>query len=508
MAVTRRGLFGAAALLGASGLPLSAESGQAESVLGASPSPASGEGEPLAPELREKLWTSYYAGTRVWGYVNKHSVSPGEVFDLMLSVRPSDSPRRGTVQIFRVGAYGGEDRERIAEFVKVDVAPEPFCITSPAMGLCWPPGVDSIQTDGWPSGYYTIDFIDDSDGSRDLNVAFIVVRLAEPTVDVLVALSTNTYQAYNAWGGSSLYESIFKGDWGHMVSFDRPTPPDFFLYEYFFVLWLERLAAERGWKVGYAANFDIHRDPSLVAGCRLLVSGSHNEYWSKQEFDHVYDRIFARGGHTIFLGANSAYWQVRYVDINRPEGCEDRGRALICFKDMCDPIGNRLSPDEALLLKTAMFRDAARRPETMPAGVAYQNYFPAYSDVRYPYRVARVDLPFFDGTGCAVGDIFADVVGYEWDNRDPDGDGKRLWDPAKSQIPLLPAERIHVLFTGAPIDLNGQPGLAEAVFFTSPAGAKVFSSGSIHWAWGFGKLGFEQPAFRRFHENLFANFLG
>jgi hypothetical protein len=305
-----------------------------------------------------------------------------------------------------------------------------------------------------------------------------------------------------------LYESIYQGDWGQMVSFDRPTPPDFFEYEYFFVLWLERLAAERGWKVGYAANFDLHRDPALVAGCRLLVSGSHNEYWSKQEFDRAYDRIFAHGGHTIFLGANSAYWQVRYIDINRPEGCEHRGRALVCFKDRCDPIGGRLPPEEALLLKTSMFRDEARRPETMLAGVAYQSYFPSYSQARYPYRVARTDLPFFDGTGCAVGDVFADVVGYEWDNRDPNGDGKRLWDPVKSRIPLLPAERIQVLFTGAPTDLNGQPGLAEAVFFTSPSGAKVFSSGSIRWAWGFGKPSFEQPAFRRFHENLFADFLG
>lgn len=143
----------------------------------------------------------------------------------------------------------------------------------------------------------------------------------------------------------------------------------------------------------------------------------------------------------------------------------------------------------------------------MLAGVAYQSYFPAYSEARYPYRVERTDFPFFDGTGCAVGDVFADVVGYEWDNRDPDGDGKRLWDPARSRIPNLPNERIQVLFTGAPTDLNGKPGLAEAVLFNSSAGAKVFSSGSIRWAWGFGKPSFERPAFRRFHVNLFADFL-
>ena len=195
------------------------------------------------------------------------------------------------------------------------------------------------------------------------------------------------------------------------------------------------------------------------------------------------------------------------VDINEPQNGEFRGRQLVCFKSMCDPIGERVSADAALLLKTSLFRDESRRPETMLAGVAYQSYFPSYSEARYPYRVVRTDLPFFDGTGYAIGDEVADVVGYEWDNRDPDGDGKRLWDAAKSKIPLLPAERVQVLFEGSPVDLNGKPGTAEAVYFTSPAGAKVFSTGSIRWAWGLGRPGFVREPFRRFNENLFINLI-
>jgi hypothetical protein len=179
-----------------------------------------------------------------------------------------------------------------------------------------------------------------------------------------------------------------------------------------------------------------------------------------------------RGGNTIFLGANSAYWQVRYVDINQAPSGKSRGRQLVCFKSMCDPIGERLGAEAALLLKTALFRDEARRPETMLAGVAYESYFPSYYEAKYPYRVVRTDLPFFEGTGYSIGDIIGDVVGYEWDNRDPERDGKRLWDLKKSKIPLLPAERLQVVFEGAPVDLNGKPGIAEAVHFTSPAGAR------------------------------------
>jgi hypothetical protein len=64
----------------------------------------------------------------------------------------------------------------------------------------WPAAVDMIDTTGWESGYYTIDFILAADKYRDLNVASLVVLPSVNHVDVLVELSTNTYQAYNVWG--------------------------------------------------------------------------------------------------------------------------------------------------------------------------------------------------------------------------------------------------------------------------------------------------------------------
>src|SRR5207302_4749786 len=141
-------------------------------------------------------------------------------------------------------------------------------------------------------GYYTIDFIDHADGYRDQNVAFIIVRSSDKSGDILVELSTNTYQAYNKWGGYSFYESAFVGDRAQVISFNRPTPPDFFEYEYYFVLWLEKLAASRGLKIDYVTNFDVCRDPEFAAKYKLFVSGSHNEYWSKEEFDALYGGIF------------------------------------------------------------------------------------------------------------------------------------------------------------------------------------------------------------------------
>lgn len=109
-------------------------------------------------------------------------------------------------------------------------------------------------------------------------------------------------------------------------------------------------------------------------------------------------------------------------------------------------------------------------------GVAYQSWFSpkVLPPITYPF-VARTDLPFFHGTGYEVGDRVGDIVGYEWDNTDPEGDGRRLWDPEKSRIPQIDPASLQVLMTGKAVDVDGREGTAEAVYFVSRAGARVFS---------------------------------
>jgi hypothetical protein len=294
-----------------------------------------------------------------------------------------------------------------------------------------------------------------------------------------------------------------------MVSFDRPTPATFFEYEAYIVRWLEALARRSGFVVDYAANFDVHSEPSLLDAYKLVICGSHDEYWSPEEFEAFERRILHNGKNTIFFGANTAYWQVRYADLNGAPGNQDCGRQMICWKGLHDPIVSRGTGDRAVLQATARYRDGARRPENMLMGAAYQSWFltGAGDAPKFSYRVERVDLPFFEGTGLRAGDELAEVVGYEWDNRDPKGDGRRLWDEEHSAIPVLPLDSIQVLFSGRPVDRLGRPGLAEAVYFVSPAGAKVFNSGSIRWAWGLGRAGFEREPFKRFNENLVLNLM-
>jgi len=222
----------------------------------------------------------------------------------------------------------------------------------------------------------------------------------------------------------------------------------------------------------------------------------------------MYDRIFVHGKNTLFLGANTAYWQVRYADVNATLPGSFQGRQMICFKYNVDPITFRTGQDP-ILDTTGKFRDGYRRPEIMLMGVSFQSNFPPLSGARYPYYVATdTDRhPLFAKTGYQEGDAIGDLIGYEWDNTDPSFKHNRFWEEGTSRIPLLPKEKILVLFRGQPIDWLGKKGIAEAVYFESDVGGKVFSSGTIRWPWGLTKEGFQQDAFKQFNRNLIEIFL-
>src|SRR3954451_4683862 len=82
------------------------------------------EAEP--PEVEKAVWTSYYADTQVWGYVDRHSVTPGESFDLMLSTKPGGAAAlQVRAEVFRIGHDPAGERTLVwrSEPVGVDCQP-------------------------------------------------------------------------------------------------------------------------------------------------------------------------------------------------------------------------------------------------------------------------------------------------------------------------------------------------------------------------------------------------
>ena len=158
--------------------------------------------------------------------------------------------------------------------------------------------------------------------------------------DLLFQSSVTTVQAYNAWGGKSLYFANSVNGAARVVSFNRPYDASYggggagelFVanfngpgWEYNMLRWLER----QGYDVTYATDIDTHERADLLSSHRAFLSVGHDEYWTWQMRDHV-EAARDRGVHLAFLSLNVSYWQVR-LDPSAITGAPNR--TMIGYKN-------------------------------------------------------------------------------------------------------------------------------------------------------------------------------
>lgn len=181
-------------------------------------------------------------------------------------------------------------------------------------------------------------------------------------------------------------------------------------WERFFVAWAER----SGYSLEYAVNTDLEFCPEILKNYRLVLSVGHDEYWSAPMRDQL-EQFVEGGGNVAFFSGNNLWWQVR---------SEDRGRALVCWKDFRqDPYYASGRYD---LLTTLWCHHLIGRPENRLTGVSfarggYHNFFDQYRDSPGHYTVHQSDHWVFEGTGLKTGDSLGAMdrlVGYECDGCD------------------------------------------------------------------------------------------
>src|SRR5690606_25867094 len=100
---------------------------------------------------------------------------------------------------------------------------------------------------------------------------YFVLRPEKPgsSSKILLQLATHTYNAYNNWGGFSLYGYHGRGgNQGHRVSYERPPASLFDNWERSFVEWAER----SGYALEYATNGDLETLPAMLDSYRLILS--------------------------------------------------------------------------------------------------------------------------------------------------------------------------------------------------------------------------------------------
>ena len=145
---------------------------------------------------------------------------------------------------------------------------------------------------------------------------------------IVIQHSVTTWQAYNRWGGYSLYYGNTGGalsfthapaggtyaDRARIVSFDRPYDYDWASGAADFVgneIPVIYQAEQLGLDVTYWTDVDLHANPQLLSNHKALISLGHDEYWSAPMRVGA-QRALAAGVNLAFLGANACYRQIRF----------------------------------------------------------------------------------------------------------------------------------------------------------------------------------------------------
>ena len=341
------------------------------------------------------------------GYASTTSVFPGEAIDFHVS----NEQGQFRIDIHRKGV---QDQFVLQMQASAEALTKPA--NAPENGCGWPVANNGrlVIPSDWKSGLYVATLSTMFGLSTEIP---FVVKSARPgtTARILFQFAVNTYQAYNPWGGRSLYGHEVNGQFiwfenrAFQVSLDRPYAAlnEMKYYELPFVQWLE----SNGIAVDFCTSIDVHAAPELLDRYQLLVCTGHDEYWSQEMRENV-DAFVANGGNVAIFGGNTCWFQVRF---------ENNNRTMVCYKDAAlDPVSDT-DPARATVNWTS---PPVNNPENTTIGVSYLNGA-AWTSGNRPLVGYRVRLPehwVFAGTGLKAGDEFGkgdnpdnNVVGYETD---------------------------------------------------------------------------------------------
>ncbi len=484
----------------------------------------------------------------VAGFATKTSVNLGESVTLKLGRVNTSAASTVRVDVYRMGYYGNMGGRLITAASSASVAVNNLfsncAATNATTGLksCagWANSYTIAGSALPASGVYTVKLTTPS--GLENTITFTVRDDAHnPKAQILFVVPTATYEAYNDWGGKSLYfdsgggeETIGGTPRAVKVSFDRPLNdprqgnrfigPDFYM-----VQWLEK----QGYDVSYTDDVSIHQNPAQLLGHKADMISGHSEYWSLEQMKGF---LAARdaGVNIASFSGNTAYWKVRY---------EDGGRTLVCYKTVegsgtngsgedgandWGPDGKKGTADDALGLdqiagtaddhpenSTTTFRDNGAPPgdpnapeggrvgPDMPENQLLGNmYYGAELQAgAFPLQVPAANAQghyagdrIWRNTGISTGattTIGNNLLGWEWDaiptqaqylSREPAGVKPLTNSPATlgQNVDWLQDEGRIYAKTPPP----GQCACGQAVKYTAPSGALVFAAGTNDWANG------------------------
>jgi hypothetical protein len=391
------------------------------------------------------------------------------------------------IDIYRLGYYGGLGARKVTTIRPTAGLPQtqPSCKTQSSTGLVdcgnwhesahWDVAADAV------SGVYIAKLVRDDNGEQ--NHMVFVVRDDEGHSDVLLQTSDETWEAYNRYGGNSLYVGSPAGR-AYKVSYNRPfttrdyaNPSWLFGQEYPMIRWLER----NGYDMSYTTDVDSARRKAELLEHKVFLSVGHDEYWSAEQRANV--EAARDGGVSLgFFSGNEVFWKTRWEQ--SIDGSATPFRTLVSYKETKD--GAKIDPNSAW---TGTWRDKrfsppsdGGRPENALTGTLFAVDAYRQDAMTVPAEYAHFRL--WRNTSIAnlapgdVATIAAGILGHEWDE-DVDN-GARPPGLIRLSSTTVAVDK-HLIDEGN----TYVPGTAthNLTMYRAPSGALVFGAGTAQWSW-------------------------
>jgi hypothetical protein len=411
----------------------------------------------------------------VAGYVAMQAIAPGQIERVYVNAPGSHTVR---LRVYRMGWYGGRGGRLVLRSGALAVVRQPPCTHRFSTGLTecdWRATLSFRIPAALPSGVYIVKLLAGHGAQSD---CLFIVRSARPA-RLLVEIPTASYEAYNAWGGDSLYPGGAKlvgathTDQGVEVSYDRPYDSQtgagqFFIREVAIVRFLERY----GYSLAYTTIESIDGDPGQVLGPshpRALIDVGHSEYWSQRD-EQAFARARDHGESLIFISSDTMAWRVRFAPATGASSqVGERDHVIVAYKenvardpDRAQPTG--LFPRGGANLVGSAYNGCITPRVQQPGPPVYRYYAWAPAPSLEPRWL-------FAHTGVTPSTRIPAVVGYELDQR---------------AAATPPGTRL--IGTGAGVPCSSENGLspthgtlAETTLYRARSGALVFATGTLGW---------------------------
>lgn len=397
------------------------------------------------------------------GFADTTSARPGQTVSLYVAT----AAPTWHIEAYRMGHYGGALGRLIW---RSDELEQPWQFEEPSMDRetrmhvsNWAAATSFTIDDTWPPGSYLLKLVSSEGGAHYVP---LTVRRDECAASLVVVSAVTTWQAYNPWGGRSLYENFGAGsrfDRSMVVSFDRPYDlayswgsADFLTHE----LPLIALIEELGIDTAYATDIDLHTSglgendelDAVFANRTALLTTGHDEYYSRG-MRTCLERARDAGVNLAFFGANAVYRHVRL----EPNDDGLAYRQMANYRTIDDDPLSETDPMEA----TVQWRNAPlNAPENELIGV---QYFAA--GITANFRVVNPTNWVFAGTDVRNGQAFRRLVSIEADGLGPPG---------------REPETLEVLASG-PVNYKDFVFNHAMTYYSHPSGAGVIATGTIAW---------------------------